>query len=146
MSGGSRVPHRLPRARLDPIDSPLVAMSAISALMGRPPRSETIVVALDDQRCGSAVIVVTGTDAPDSFIDVIDVVARSAGNRDSIAAAVVASVRPGGGIDARDIDRWLEASAMLDERGVELVEWFVVGDEVCCPRDLLGERPRWRSS
>ncbi len=68
MSGGSRVPHRLPRARLDPIDSPLVAMSAISALMGRPPRSEAIVIALDAHRCGLAVIVVTGSDAPDSVI------------------------------------------------------------------------------
>lgn len=145
MSGGFCVPHRLPRARLDPIDSPLCAMSAISALMGRPPRSETIVIALDAHRCGLAVIVITGTVAPDSFIDVIDIVRRSAGGGDPIAAVVVASVRPGGGIDERDIDRWLEASAMLDEGGVELVEWFVVGDEVCCPRDLLGERPRWGS-
>lgn len=145
MSGGFCGPHRLPRARLDPIDSPLAAMSTISALMCRPPRPETIVIALDDQRCGLAVIVVTGTVASDSFIDVIDSVGQSAGSDNSMQAVVVASIRPGDGIDAGDVDRWLEASAMLDERGVELVEWFVVGDEVCCPRDLLGERPRWNS-
>ena len=26
---------------------------------------------------------------------------------------------------------------------MELLEWFVIADEVSCPRDLLGEPPRW---
>ena len=30
-------------------------------------------------------------------------------------------------LDELDVDRWLEASSMLDDAGIELVEWFVVG-------------------
>ena len=63
---------------------------------------------------------------------------------------VVATVRPGGGPEPGDEDRWLEASDLADELGVELVEWFVIGGDrpsvaanAVCPRDLLGEVPRW---
>ena len=142
MSGIS-VTHRRARARFDPVDSESAARSAIESVMHRPPRSETIVIPLDDRRCGLAVIVVTGTDSPDSIVDVVDIIGWQARHNDRFAAAVVGSVRPGGSIEARDVDRWLEASEVLDEHGVELLEWFVVGDEVRCPRDLLGERPRW---
>jgi hypothetical protein len=65
---------------------------------------------------------------------------------------VVATVRPGGGPQADDADRWLEASDIADDLGVELVEWFVIGGDrpsvaanASCPRDLLGEVPRWRT-
>jgi hypothetical protein len=50
---------------------------------------------------------------------------------------------PGGGVDAGDVDRWLEASDLLEGYGLELLEWFVIGDRTWCPRDLLGEPPRW---
>jgi hypothetical protein len=36
-------------------------------------------------------------------------------------------------------------SDVTSAAGVELVEWFVIGDDIHCPRDLLGESPRWRS-
>ncbi len=36
-------------------------------------------------------------------------------------------------------------SDLTSAAGVELVEWFVIGDDIHCPRDLLGEPPRWRS-
>lgn len=137
--------HRFPRARVDPIDTEVVALSMISMLMTRPPRHETIVVPLDDQRRGLSAFVVAGTTSPDSLYDVVDVVGRCAAITDEISAVVVATVRPDAGVDEGDVDRWLGASALLDEHGVELVEWFVVGDVVRCPRDLLGERPRWRS-
>ena len=135
--------HRLPRARIDPIDSPATALSMVSVLMSRPPRHETIVIPLDDQRRGLSVVVVADTVEPDSFFDILDIVGLAAAGNDEISALVVATVRPGGGIDEGDVDRWLEGSALLDDRGIELVEWFIVGDDVCSPRDLLGERPRW---
>ena len=41
---------------------------------------------------------------------------------------------------------------MSADLGVELVEWFVIGGDTptvaanaSCPRDLLGESPRWRT-
>ena len=55
-------------------------------------------------------------------------------------------MRPGGyddSVQAGDIDRWLEMSDLAEQSVVELLEWFVVGDEVSCPRDQLGEAPRW---
>jgi hypothetical protein len=137
--------HRLPRARIDPIDTPEAAVSMVSVLMSRPPRFETIVIPLDDQRRGLSVVVVAGTVEPDSFFDILDIVGLAAAGSDEVAGLVVATVRPHGGVDDRDVDRWLEGSALLGDRGIELVEWFIVGEEICCPRDLLGERPRWRS-
>ncbi len=52
---------------------------------------------------------------------------------------------PAGGPLEGDGDRWLEMSDLTSAAGVELVEWFVIGDDIHCPRDLLGEPPRWRS-
>ena len=63
-------------------------------------------------------------------------------------ALVVASIRPGRGPMPGDVDRWLEASAIADDAGVDLLEWFVIdggagAGTAWCPRDLLGEPPRW---
>ena len=44
---------------------------------------------------------------------------------------------------ATDVDRWLEMSDIAEQVGVELIEWFVIGGDVTCPRDQLGEPPRW---
>jgi len=140
---GYCVGRRLPRAGIDPIDSERAALSMLSALRSAPPRHETIVIPLDDQRCGRSVIVVGGTDDPDSIHDVVDLVARGAGPHDEIAAAVIASVRPRGGLDEGDVDRWLAASDTFADHGLELLEWFVIGHDVTCPRDMLGEPPRW---
>jgi hypothetical protein len=100
-------------------------------------------VLLDDQRRGISVFVVSGTTAPDAVLDVVDVVGAAAQVDDLLGGIVLASVRPGGAVEAADIDRWLGASDALDQRGVELVEWFVIGESVECPRDLLGAAPRW---
>ncbi len=137
--------HRLPRARIDPIDSEPVALSMIAHMMARPAEPETIALLLDDQRRGLTVLVVSGTERPDAMFDVIDLIADAYARDDEVGAVVLASVRPGGAIDDADIDRWLEASDVLADRGVELVEWFVIGADVGCPRDRLAEPPRWSS-
>ncbi len=66
---------------------------------------------------------------------------------DEFGSVVVASVRvpvPGvDDLDERDVDRWLECSSMLDDAGIELLEWFVIGRRIHCPRDLVGEPRRW---
>ena len=57
---------------------------------------------------------------------------------------VLASVRPDSGMLPGDVDRWLEASAIVDQHGLVLLEWFVIGPMGPeCPRDLLGEPERW---
>ena len=61
-----------------------------------------------------------------------------------VGAMIVASVRPAHhDPDASDIDRWLEMSDLTEQAGIELLEWFVISEGVSCPRDLLGEPPRW---
>ncbi len=150
--------HRLPRAGVDVIDSAAVAFSMIAHLAARPSRSETIALLLDRQHRGISVLVVSGTREPDAMFDVLDAIVHGArtggadddggGDRNGGGAAlgglVLASVRPGGGVEPGDLDRWLEASDLLALHDAVLLEWFVVGNQVTCPRDLLGEPPRWR--
>jgi hypothetical protein len=139
--------HRLPRAGVDPINTRELALEVLMTVASEPLRHETIAMLLDHQRRGISVLVVTGTTPFDAMFDVLDVVAGL--DIAEIGSIVLASVRPPGphdgaqDLDERDVDRWLEASALVDEHGLELVEWFVIGREVSCPRDLFGEPARW---
>lgn len=133
--------HRFPRARIDPIDGRARALELLLASLADPPVDETVVLVLDDARCGVAVISVAGTDRPEHVIDVVEFLAHPT-NVDA-AALVVASSRPGGGIVDGDGDRWLEMCDLAETAGLELVEWFVVGAAISCPRDLWAAQPRW---
>jgi len=136
--------HRFPRAGIDRID-PELARSMLALVMTEPQQCETIVLLLDHERRGLGVLVVSGTVAFDSIFDVLDAITSR--ELDRLGSVVVASIRvPENGrddLDERDVDRWLECSSMLEDAGIELVEWFVVGRSVHCPRDLMGEPPRW---
>lgn len=147
------VHRRFPRAGIDPIDDAESALLAVSMAVTHPLRHETIVVLLDDARRGIGIVAVTGTRPPDAVVGVLDTVLDTVLDSvpdsvldsvpESVGAVVLASVRPGGAADGADIDRWLEMTDLADQHGVELLEWFVVADAVSCPRDLLGEPPRW---
>ncbi len=134
--------RRLPRAGIDTIGDAASALATVALAIGRPLRDETIVIVLDEARRGRAIVVVSGTVAADSVIDVVECVTQGDGC-EHIGAIVVASVRPDAGIDPSDIDRWLEMSEIAELAGVELLEWFVIGRSISCPRDHLGEPPRW---
>jgi hypothetical protein len=142
--------HRLPRAGIDPIDSEPVALSLLGMVVSTPLRHETIVAFLDQQRRGISILVVNGTMPFDALFDVVDVVIDIGVEFDELGAVVLYTVRPPVAgvpdLDELDVDRWLEASAMLDDAGIELLEWFVVGALVTSPRDQLGEPPRWTGS
>ena len=144
--------HRAPRASVDPIDSARSALAVVDLALRRPLAAETVALVLDADRRGRTIVVVDGTHEADSLLDVVERVAESIAAAGRSGALVVASARPGGGPEPGDDDRWLEASDIADDFGVELVEWFVIGGDVptvaanaTCPRDLLGEAPRWRS-
>lgn len=138
-----RAVHRLPRARIDPIDTPYCALSMIIELMNQTLRFETIVLMLDHERRGLSVIVVGDTDDADSMVGVIDSIADQARQHDEVDALIVASVRPDGGPEYDDLDRWADAAELCDDAGLELVEWFVLGTTITCPRELCGDPPRW---
>lgn len=142
----SHAHHRLPRAGLDPFSDAAEAFATSALAIHRPLRDETIVLALDEARRGLAIVVVSGTEAPDDVVHVVECVTRGV-HGERLGAIVVTSVRTTLLDDGRngdsDIDRWLEMSDLAEDAGVELLEWFVVDRSVRCPRDDLGEAPRW---
>jgi hypothetical protein len=134
--------RRLPRAGIDSIDHPDTALAAIAMAITRPIRSETILLLLDEARCGRAIVIVSGTTDPDQVIEVVECITQGEGC-EHLGAIVVASARPHGDEHPGDVDRWLEMSDIASLAGVELLEWFVIGRTISCPRDRLGEAPRW---
>ena len=138
--------NRIPRALIDPINSEVDALTLIDLTMKHPPETDTIAVLLDHERRGLTIFTVTGTTHPDAMFDLLDIII-DAGNEsgDRLGGVILASIRPDGGVEPADVDRWLEASEMTELGGIELVEWFVIGDDIQCPRDLLGQPPRWDS-
>ena len=142
------VHRRIPRAGIDPVDDPDTAFVTISMAVHRPLRFETILVLLDDARRGLGVVAVSDTHEPDAVLEVLECVLAPSAHGGRVGAVIVGSVRPDPpdtaiDLDADDVDRWLEMSDLAEQRGVELLEWFVITDEVSCPRDRLGEAPRW---
>ncbi len=135
--------HRLPRAGVDPIHRDDVALALVLAVVRTPPRPETVVVLLDDARRGLAIVVVSGTDDPDTVVEVAERLFDPTAFGAVVGAAVVASVRPGGAAELADADRWLELAELADQCGVELLEWYVVGRGVSRPRELVHAPPRW---
>jgi len=134
----------------EPIVDATDALGVIAlALSSDPGPGETVVLVLDAERCGHTILVVGGTDHPDALLEVADTIAAAASTRQDGMSIVVASVRPEHALEPADIDRWLEASDRLAQAGAELVEWFVISGTACvdavCPRDLLGESPRWHA-
>jgi hypothetical protein len=126
------------------VDSADAALAVITAAMNHPPRPQVIVLVLDPDLHGHAVVIVDGTDSPDAVIDVLEVLAEGAAEASHAASLVVAAVRPSYDALPGDSDRWLELCEIAETHGCELLEWFVLSDDVAwCPRDLLAEPPRW---
>lgn len=140
--------HRTPRGGVDPIDSAAAALAVIRLAVHHPLQHETIALVLDGEHRGRTIVVVDGTHDLDAMIEVVERMAEASAEAGPYGSLVIASVRPGVGPQVGDDERWLEASDLADELGVELLEWFVISDDTgpttaWCPRDLLGEPPRW---
>lgn len=135
----------IPRAGIDPVDTPDRAMMIIASALEVPLRSETIAVVLDADDTGIAVIVVDGTDSPDDLFEVAELIGQTApihhGRR-----VVIASVRPGGDVLDDDVFRWHIATDELNDCDIELIDWFVLTDldlPPVCPRALGLLPSRW---
>jgi hypothetical protein len=149
MSPIPRRATRLPRAGIDPIDGEATALAVVRTAAAWPLRYETIVVLLDELRCGLGLVVVSGTTEPDAVLEVAERILDPAVHDGRVAGAIVASGRPGGdrpehdGHELTDADRWLELDEIATGSGVELFEWFVLGDGLSRPRELVNASPRW---
>jgi hypothetical protein len=142
-SGSGPHRHQLPQAGIDRIDHAAAALSVVAHAISSPPRAETVVVLLGADRTGYGIVVVNGTHLPDDVVSVVHCLLTSDPVGHHGGSMVVATVRPGGGLVAHDDERWLEMSDLAEDHGTSLLEWFVIGAETECPRDLLGEPPRW---
>lgn len=136
--------HRVPRARIDPIDNRRSALALIFELINPEIRPETIIVLLDHQRRGLSIVVVSGANDAHTLLPTVEMIVEQAHRRDEVGGVLLASVRPGADADDHDRGRWVEATDLCEQVGLELVEWFVLGRRVICPRELCGEPPRWR--
>jgi hypothetical protein len=138
------VTRRPPRAHLDPVAEAADALALFDLAMHLPMRPEIIAVLLDASGRGGTIVVVTDAHEPDAVVTVVETMSLAAQADPELCRLVVATVRPRGATQPGDVDRWLEASAIAEAHGVELVEWFVIGPAGPeCPRDLLGEPERW---
>lgn len=140
--------HRVPRAGVDPIDTERAALAVINLVLEPPLHDDTIVIALDRERRGRSLMVVHGTNGHDDLFGVLEMLVEM--DVEELDALIVATVRPPvvgvPDLDPLDVERWILASELVEESGLELVEWFVIGAGVSCPRDLLPEPPRWAMS
>jgi hypothetical protein len=126
------------------VDSADAALAVITASMHHPLQPQVIVLVLDADLRGHAVVIVDGALSPDAVIEVVELVAEGAAESAHPATLVVAAVRPNLGTLPGDADRWLELCEITETHGCELLDWFVFSDDVAwCPRDLLAEPPRW---
>jgi hypothetical protein len=64
--------QRPPRACIEPIDCHESGLRTVVRLAHMPPRDETIVVLLDDDRRGIAVVSVVDTVLPDSVVEIVE--------------------------------------------------------------------------
>ena len=136
-------PPLLPVADVETIADARTALALIDAVRADPPTHETIAILLDSEHRGCTIINVDGTVDNDSVLHVADYITETAHRVDDIGAAIIASIRPGGSDELDDLERWLTVDEQLHMVGVELVEWFVIGRSVSCPRSLLGDPTRW---
>ncbi len=129
----------------EPICSSIDALAVVALAIHRPLEAETIAFLLDETGCSSTITIVGGTTDPDSVLSIAECMALAAGASPSLCGLVLATVRPDApGALAGDVDRWIDADSITEAHGIELVEWFVIAPTgVDCPRDLLGEPPRW---
>jgi hypothetical protein len=133
-----------PSSALPVVDSAEAALATIIRAAHEPARPEVIVILLDPDLVGHTIVVVDGATSPDAVIETMEVMTEAAAEAGREQSFVVASIRPGDGVLPGDVDRWIELSDLADTHGCELLEWFVISDQVAwCPRDFLIEPPRW---
>ena len=120
-------------------------MAVFGLQIAQPLQPETLVMFLGDDRRGTQLVTVSDTDRQEHLVEIAEAMAEVACADPGIAGMVLATVRPGGTMLPGDIDLWLEAADVVEQSGLELIDWFIVtrGGTVS-PRAVLGMPSRWR--
>jgi hypothetical protein len=137
-----------------PLTSPDEALRIILAAASGPPRAETIAVLLDSAHRGlSPCVVCDGASSARHVIDLGGLVRELAAQEPALAAVVLATARPGRGIELAPDDEsaFYGLRHDLADVGVDLLDRFVLDDglaaSVCELTDgcwrWMGEAPGW---
>ncbi|MGA1551130.1 MAG: hypothetical protein ACO38A_03510 [Ilumatobacteraceae bacterium] len=134
-------PDDVPTAGVDPIDSRGEAIAALSLVIGRPLRAETVVLTLDRWRRGVGMVAIDGTDDERSIeaigehLDTVITLAESAQHalglsRHPTEQIVVATIDPTGSVMPGS-GHLLDVSCAV--AGVTLLDWLVLGPDTVTP-------------
>jgi hypothetical protein len=134
-----------PRRGRFTVHSPNDAIDAFAGLATLE-RAQVLALMLDGDHTGTTCLAVDDVPTPDGVLRVGALLAELAAHDIGLAAVALASVRPGGGTELADIDRWEVLSARLGAAGVTLLEWFVLGEHPAVGvGELAGAPWRWRA-
>jgi hypothetical protein len=140
--------HRRPLIPLagTPLSTPDDALSVVLAAVAQPPEAETVVLLLDERHCGATCLVCRGAAAAEQVAMLVPLLVSVAATVPSLAAVVLATVRPGAGITVSGADATAFA-AMRDDLAagdVDLHDWFLLdGDLIATVAELTGACWLW---
>jgi hypothetical protein len=126
----ARPPTDIPSSAT-PFAGPEEALRLVFAAASDPPRHESIAVLLDGAHRGlGPCLVCDGASTAHQVIDLGRLIATVGEQEPSFGAAVLATCRPGQGIElqADDEAAFFTLRHDLAEAGVELLDWFLLDD------------------
>ncbi|MCU1390122.1 MAG: hypothetical protein JWL72_3460 [Ilumatobacteraceae bacterium] len=136
--------RRVPRAHIDPVRCVDDALAIFNMQIARPMRAATLAMFLDGAWCGSTVVTITDTPYPFQVVEVAEAMAMAGAGNADIASLVLATIRPGGGPFHDDDELWREAVEVVEQCGLTLIDWFVIGRHgAYSPRELISAPSRW---
>lgn len=134
-------PDDVPTAGVDPIDSRSEAIAAVSLVVSRPLRAETVVLTLDAEHRGVGMVAIDGTDGArsvetiaahlDTVIALADLAQHALGiSRDPTERVVIITVDPTGSTPHHRPD---QLDRLCEGAGVELLDWLALGPDTVTP-------------
>jgi len=122
------------------------ALRVVLAAVAEPREAETVVLMLGARHRGSTCLVCRGASSAEQVAALLPILVQSAALEPALAAVVLATVRPGGGIAVTpaDDDAFGAMRHDLAAAGVDLLDWFLLDDElVASVAELTGACWRW---
>lgn len=136
-----RRPNDVPRPGVDPFRSLADVFALVERMLPRPLRPQVLVVLLDEAMRGINAAVVDEVESDEAVVPVAELMATTLGPGGRL---VLVSVRPGGGLDARDPLRLAAAEHVCAEQGVVVHDWIVWGPHgPGLPRVMAGLPDPW---
>ena len=128
------------------LSTPDDALRIVLAAVAEPPTAETVVLLLDAQFHGGTCLVCRGASSAEQVASLVPLLTRVAEQEPTLAAVVLATVRPGQGITLAGADDAMFATMRHDLAGanVDLLDWFLLdGDLIASVAELTGACWRW---